>query len=78
MLSRESETFTDRETRLNCMRVRTANTLSQETPEERQARLPRGTRADEVKACLKSSVLWHYIIPRHLTIYKYAGAKWGK
>ncbi|XP_045511060.1 uncharacterized protein LOC123705982 [Colias croceus] len=30
--------------------------------------IPRGTRADEVRACLKSSRLWHYIIPLHLTL----------
>ncbi|XP_026744780.1 ATP-dependent DNA helicase PIF1-like, partial [Trichoplusia ni] len=30
--------------------------------------IPRGTRADEVRACLKSSHLWHYIIPLHLTL----------
>ncbi|GBP61500.1 hypothetical protein EVAR_34737_1 [Eumeta japonica] len=30
--------------------------------------IPRGTRADEVRACLKSSRLWKYIIPLHLTV----------
>ncbi|GBP42624.1 ATP-dependent DNA helicase pif1 [Eumeta japonica] len=30
--------------------------------------IPRGTRADEVRACLKSSRLWQYIIPLHLTV----------
>ena len=30
--------------------------------------IPRGTRTDEVRACLKSSHLWHYIIPLHLTL----------
>ncbi|CAD0203435.1 unnamed protein product [Chrysodeixis includens] len=30
--------------------------------------IPRGTRADKVRACLKSSRLWHYIISLHLTL----------
>lgn len=29
--------------------------------------IPRGTRADEIRACLKSSVLCHYISPMHLS-----------
>lgn len=29
--------------------------------------IPRGTSADEVRACIKSSQLWHHITPMHMT-----------
>lgn len=30
--------------------------------------IPRGTTADEVRACIKSSQLWHHITPMHMTV----------